>query len=104
MKRLFPILALCVATLLPAALTVSCEETGKIEVLSTDFTYSVSVADVNEDVPAECVVSITKGGGREEVVALAYKIDGDPSLRITRDGADFPSGSTVVLGAQTGFA
>lgn len=102
MKRLFSILALCVATLLPAALTVSCEETGKIEVLSTDFTYSVSVADVNEDVPAECVVSITKGGGREEAVALAYKIDGDPSLRITRDGADFPSGSTVVLGAQTG--
>lgn len=99
MKRILTLIIWAAALLAPAALATSCDDTGKIEVVSKDFAYQVSVEDVSEGTAAECVIALVKGGGREEAITVDYRIDDDPSLRVRLNGAELAPGSSVALDA-----
>lgn len=87
--------------LLALALAVACSCDGwhPVDVVVTDYEYDVTATDARpgDDVPAECVIRLVKGGEREEAVTLNYKVDDNLSLRVSIGGTD------VLPGAQVSF-
>lgn len=97
MKRILSTLILAAALLASPFVTSSCDP--QVEVVVTDFVYSVSVGDVPEGTAAECLVSLVKGGTRNEPLKVNYKIDDDLSLRVSVNGREITPGETVTLDA-----
>ena len=90
MKRIAA--ALMLALFVPAV--TSCEGNKPVDVVVTDYGYTVSVDDVHlgTDGNAVCVIRLTKGGSREESVTVNYKIDDDLSLRLKANGKEIAPG------------
>lgn len=106
MKKLYRI-ALTVAVTLGAALTTlvpvtSCDGQHPIEVIQTDYKYSINVDDIHiaEGVRAECVIRLSSSSVRDESIAIGYRVDDDVALRIMANGREVVSGSSVNLDAM----
>ena len=96
--RLFVTLMLAAAALAPAMMT-SCED-KPIDVIITDYGYTVSLEDIHmaDGVYPECLIRLTDASGaREESVTVEYRIDDDPSLRIKVNGKEISSGSDITF-------
>lgn len=94
--RWFKTAALC---MLAAFCFAACEPKDPIEVIQTDYGYSVKVEDIHlaEGVFASLTVSMNDGPAEPVDVSMEYRIDDDPFLVIAKDGAAFQSGSTISL-------
>lgn len=102
MKRLFRTLVVALMALVavstPVFFVTSCED-KPIEVIVTDYKYTISMDDIHmaEGVYPECVIRLSSGGAVEESVKVNYKIDDDLSLRIKINGQEVKPGETVTF-------
>lgn len=75
----------------------SCDGTHPIEVIQTDYKYTIDIDDVHiaEGARAECVIRLSQTAGRDEAVTVEYRIDDDATLHIYVNDKEVASGSQV---------